>query len=187
LSNLDLREAAAPLLHKIALETASTALLVLISGRHAFVVAKDEGVQQIGLTIKLGHRFPVSWGAHGKSIVAFLPEAEKERILGEEKLYFHGDPSRFEPERLSKELARCRQTGFAVDPGDMQAGIHAVASPLFDRGERVIGSILVVGTFPLEMSETYGFRVARAARELSESMGRSFPSGSLRSAREDSG
>ncbi|MEJ2716195.1 MAG: IclR family transcriptional regulator [Deltaproteobacteria bacterium] len=90
LSNLDIREAVAPLLHELSVQTGSTAFLGLISGDHVFVVAKDEGVQDIGVTIRLGHRFPLSWGAHGTCIVAFLPQAEQERVLSGPKLYFHG-------------------------------------------------------------------------------------------------
>lgn len=171
LSNLDPREAAAPLLRELSVETSSTAFLGLISGDHLFVVAKDEGVQDIGVTIRLGHRFPLSWGAHGKSILAFLPESERERVLSGPKLYFHGSPSQYDPARLKRELAACRKRGFAEDLGGMQAGIHAVASPVFGPGEKLIGSLAVVGTFPKEVAKRYGARVAGAAHTFSRVIG----------------
>ncbi len=168
LNKLDLRDAVAPSLQRLSRETNSTALLCVIADQHTFVVAKDEGVQEIGVTIKVGHRFPLTWGAHGKAIAAFLPDSQRERILLDEKLYFHGDPSRFDRDRLEQELARCRKTGFAVDRGDMKTGIHAVASPIFGPGAKLIGSILVMGTFPKQFSEKYGSKVAKTAREFSE-------------------
>ncbi len=91
LSNMDFREAVAPILQELARETNSTAFLGLVSDNHVFVVAKDEGTQDIGVTIRLGHRFPLAWGAHGKAIMAFLPDIEREKVLSDAKLYFHGN------------------------------------------------------------------------------------------------
>lgn len=171
LNNLDVREVVAPILRELSHKTNSTAFLGLIADNHVFVVAKDEGMQDIGLTIRLGHRFPLPWGAHGKSIVAFLSDEERAEILGGSKLYFHGSPSSFDPDRLEEELAECRKTGFAVDMGGMKSGIHAVASPVFGPGGKLIGSLAVVGTFAKESAETYGPEVAAAAKKFSESIG----------------
>jgi DNA-binding IclR family transcriptional regulator len=171
LKDLDVREAAAPVLRKLAEDTAGTAFLGIISGGHVFVVAKDEGSQDMGVTIRLGHRFPLAWGAHGKAIAAFMPGPERDNVLNGLKIYFHGSPAKFEPARFHRELDECRETGFAVDLGDMKAGIHAVASPVFGPGGKLIGSLAVVGTFPPEMVQKHGSEVAGAAGELSELIG----------------
>jgi DNA-binding IclR family transcriptional regulator len=181
LNNLDLREAVAPVLCELSHYTNSTAFLGLISDNHVFVAAKDEGMQDIGVMIRLGHRFPLAWGAHGKSIVAFLPDAEREKVLGSSKLYFHGNPSSFDRDRLEREMAECRKVGFAVDLGGMKAGVHAVASPVFGPSGRLIGALAVVGTFPVESAERYGSEVAAAAKEFSESIGGAPPQSRQRS------
>ncbi|HTY24202.1 MAG TPA: IclR family transcriptional regulator [Desulfomonilaceae bacterium] len=171
LNNLDYREAAAPLLRKLSHEMNSTAFLGLISGSHLFVVAKDEGIQNIGVTIKLGHRFPLAWGAHGKSIMAYLPASKRKEILGSSKVYFHGSASRFDLDRLEQELVRCRETGFATDMSEMKGGVQAVAAAVFGPGGKLIGSLAVVGTFPREITNEYGQEVARAAKEFSGLVG----------------
>jgi len=171
LHDLDVREAVAPFLHELASETNSTALLGLISDNHVFVVAKDEGMQDMGVTFRVGHRFPLTWGAHGKSIVAFLPEEERQKVLGGSKLYFHGDPSEFDSLRLAREISECRARGFTVDLGGMKAGIRAVAAPVFGPVARLIGALVVVGTFPEEHVEGYGMILAAAARRFSEAIG----------------
>jgi DNA-binding IclR family transcriptional regulator len=171
LDNLDFREVVAPLLYKLSSETDSTAFFGLVWSDHLFVVAKDEGGQDIGMTIRLGHRFPLAWGAHGKSIVAFLSESERQNVLKREKLHFHGDPSRFEPERLEQELAVCRRVGFAVDLGEMKIGIHAVAAPVFGPSGKLIGSLVVMGTFPKALAKEYGSTVSKAARKFSSLIG----------------
>ncbi len=171
LGNMDLREAVAPVLQELARQTNSTAFLGLVSDDHVFVVAKDEGTQDIGVTIRLGHRFPMAWGAHGKAIMAFLPDIEREKVLSDEKLYFHGNRAKFDPDRLNQEIAECRKTGFAMDVGDMKGGVAAVASPVFGPSGKLIGSLAVVGTFSKDLAETYGSDVAVAAKQFSESIG----------------
>jgi DNA-binding IclR family transcriptional regulator len=171
LSNLDLRDVVAPVLRELSHETNSTAFLGLIVDNHVFVAAKDEGMQDIGVMIRLGHRFPLAWGAHGKSILAFLPETEREKVLDSPKLFFHGNPSSFNRDRLEREMAECRKAGFAVDLGGMKGGVHAVASPVFGPSGKLIGSLAVVGTFPKESAERYGSDVAAAAKRFSELIG----------------
>jgi DNA-binding IclR family transcriptional regulator len=184
LSTLDVRKAVEPFLARLARESESTAFLGLISHLEVFVVAKDEGDQDIGLTIRLGHRFPLAWGAHGKAIVAFLESEDREQVLASEKLYFHGSSASFDATRLKKELAECRKKGFAVDPGKMQRGINAVASPAFGPGGKVIGSIVLLGTFPKNLMQQYGSAVARAAEDFSEAIGGSVPATSGTAAKE---
>ena len=171
LNKLELRDAVTPFLRKLSCETNSTALLCMMADQSVFVVAKDEGTQDIGVTIRLGHQFPLTWGAHGKAIVAFLPDPDKKRTLSGEKLYFHGDPSRLDRDRLEKELVRCRETGFAPDLGEMKTGIHAVAAPVFGPSRKLIGSIVVMGTFPRQFLERYGSQVAEIGRRFSETLG----------------
>ncbi len=171
LSTMDYREAATPVLHRLSHEMSSTAFLGIISDEHLIVVAKDEGTQNIGVTIRLGHRFPLAWGAHGKAIMAFLPTTERKERMAGLTPYFHGSPSNFEPERIEHELALCRERGFAVDFGDMQVGVHAVAAPVHGLGDKLIGSLAVVGTFPREIAERYGSEVAEAAGEFSKLIG----------------
>jgi DNA-binding IclR family transcriptional regulator len=62
----------------------------LIYGEHLLVVGKREGDQNIGFGIGLGHRFHITSGAHGKAIVAFMPEADREKMLTKKRVYFHG-------------------------------------------------------------------------------------------------
>jgi DNA-binding IclR family transcriptional regulator len=167
MDSLDLREAIVPVLRQLSLETKSTAFLGLISDDHVFVVAKDEGTQDIGVTIRLGHRFPITWGAHGKSIAAFLPDDERRNILRSPKLHYYGDPSKFDPVRFERDMADCRRDGFATDFGDMVSGVRAAAAPVFGPGGKLIGSLAVVGTFHADAVERYGSEVAKAAKRFS--------------------
>jgi DNA-binding IclR family transcriptional regulator len=171
LDNMDLREIVAPALELLAEATGTTALFGLVRDDDVFVVAKNEGIRDIRVTIRLGHRFPLTAGAHGKAIVAFLPETRRRDILQRERLFFHGKAARLDRQRLHAELARCREVGFACDVGELNSGVNAVAAPVVAGPENVIGVVLVIGTFPEEQVEAYGRRVAERARELSDVLG----------------
>jgi DNA-binding IclR family transcriptional regulator len=170
LDNLDLRQAAAPFLSKLASKTKCTAFLGIISGGYIYVAAKDEGNQPLVVTFRLGQRFPLTWGAHGRAILAFLPKEERERILRNGEVHFLHDTSQNDPILLDREITACREAGYGVDMDETTNGIRAVAAPVFDPLEKLIGAFVVVGPFPTERIAEYGEDIAKKANEFSRSM-----------------
>jgi DNA-binding IclR family transcriptional regulator len=171
LDKLDYREALAPLLERLARETRTTSVFGTIDDDRIFVVAKSQGWQDINVTLRLGQRFPVTGGAHGKAIVAFMPEEERKKILKGGKLFFHGAVSKLDRKRLKEELAQCRADGFAVDIGELNPGINAIAAPVFGAPGKLMGTIFIVGTFPESRIAEYGPKVAERAAEASALFG----------------
>jgi DNA-binding IclR family transcriptional regulator len=172
LDGLNFGEAAAPFLGRLARKTHSTALLGLLDDdEHAFIVAKQEADQNIGLTTRVGHRFMMTEGAAGKAIFAFLPQTERERLLAEKRLRFHGLEERLDRPRLDRELRECRKVGYAVDLGENFAGINIIAAPAFDSHDALLGTMFIMGTFPEKLAAEYGPLVAETAREFSMFLG----------------
>ena len=172
LDNLHYPEIVAPFLEDLAKETNGTALFGLIYGEHLLVVGKREGNQNIGFSIRLGHRFHMTLGAHGKAMVAFMPEPEREKILTKKRVYFHGlDISRLNMKRLREELTKCRQLGYAQDVGEITAGVNFVSAPVFGLQEKIIGCIILIGTFAETLIEKYGPKTADVSRKVSYKLG----------------
>jgi DNA-binding IclR family transcriptional regulator len=171
LDNLNYEAIAGSYLKKLADQTHSTALLCIIDNANVFVVAKQEADQTVGVTTRIGHRFSITHGAHGKAIVSFLSEDEKEKILRHNKLFFHGCAPRFDQERLNGEIKRCRQDGYAVDMGELNPGINVIASPLFDSQGSLIGSMFIMGTFSETYIPEYGSIIADVAKQFSAMLG----------------
>ena len=171
LDNLHYPEIVAPFLENLAKETNGTALFGLINDEHIFIVAKYEGNQNVWFA-RLGHRFHITLGAHGKAIVAFMPEAEREKILTKKRVYFHGfDISRLNMKRLKEELHKCRQLGYAQDVGEVTTGVNFISAPVFGVQEKIIGCIILVGTFPESLIEKYGPKTADVAERISYRLG----------------
>ncbi len=172
LDNLHYPEIVAPFLDNLAKETNGTALFGLVYGEHLLVVGKREGNQNIGFSIRLGHRFHITLGAHGKAIAAFMSEADRERILSKKRVYFHGlDISRLNMKRLRNELTKCRRLGYARDMGEVTAGVNFVSAPVFGVLEKIVGCIILVGTFPESLIDEYGRKTAEIARRVSYKLG----------------
>jgi DNA-binding IclR family transcriptional regulator len=171
LENLNYMDIVSPFLDELAKETNETALFGLMNGEHVFIVAKREGNQNIGFTTRLGHRFHITLGAHGKAIVAFMPEMQREKILSRKNLYFYGDPSQMNMKRLRDDLKKCRESGFAQDLGEVTLGVNGVSAPVFDLHNEIVGCVIVMGTFSKSLVETYGSKTVDIARRISYKLG----------------
>jgi DNA-binding IclR family transcriptional regulator len=162
---------AEPILAKLAQETGSTAVLGLIADGSVYVAAKHEGNSDVGVTLRIGHRLPLTYGAHGKAIAAFLPKEERNRLLKGKDLYFHGKPEAIDRTRLQQELAQSRGRGFAEDLGEMNPGLNVIAAPVLGPAGSPIGYIEILVLFSSETAHKLGPLVAEAGRVLSREMG----------------
>jgi DNA-binding IclR family transcriptional regulator len=171
LDTLSAPKLAEPLLAELAEKAGATAALGLMADRNVFVAAKHEGGGVLGVAMRVGHRFPLTYGCHGKAIAAFLPEMELDSLLQKEELYFHGDPSGFDRDKLNAEIGRCRQDWFAEDLEEMVPGLNAVAAPVLGPHGRPIGYIVVLGLLSVEAAHRSGPLVAQAGKTLSRQLG----------------
>jgi len=171
LDDLSTPRLAQPILEELARKAGSTAVLGLIADRNVFVAAKHEGEGNIGVTMRIGHRLPLTYGAHGKAIMAFLPGKERDHLLQDNDLYFHGDPARLDRARLEKELAQCRREGFAEDLGKVNRGLNVVAAPVLGPNRAPIGFIEIFVLFSAKAAHRFGPLVAEAGKTLSRQLG----------------
>ncbi len=175
LDNASVIRIAEPFLKELSEKAGGTATLGLIAENSVFVVAKHEVERDVGVTIRVGHRFPLTMGSNGKAIAAFLPPNELNALLSQKKLYFHGKPEKLDRARLQEELAHARRDGFAIDLGEIKPGLYTIAAPVLGIGEIPIGYIAVIGLFSAKVTRQLGPSVAEAARVLSRQLGARMP------------
>ncbi len=171
LDNLSAPDLAEPLLKELAKKTRATAVLGLIADKNVFVAAKHEGGTAYTLTMRVGHRFPLTYGCHGKAIAAFLPRKELDSLLGDKKVYFQGDRKVLDRDKLMADIERCRREWFAEDLEETAPGLNAVASPVLGTHARPIGYIVVLGLVSAEAARQCGPLVAEAGKALSRQLG----------------
>jgi len=171
LENLSLSRLVEPILSDLAKKAGATVALGVISDDKTFVVAQFEGAPGLGVSAPLGHVTPITYGAHGKIIAAFLPEQELDRLLNNQQLFFYGKPEKFKKDRFIKEIAQCRLDGFAIELGDMIPGMNAIAAPVLDQDGCPIGYITVVGFFTREHALKIGPLAAEVGKTVSKETG----------------
>lgn len=116
------------------------------------------------ISVDVGDRFPVYFGAHGIAILAALSPAERTQIIEREELRFEGPLS--DMGTLLAEVDECSRLGYARDLGSINPGVNVLAAALLDHRSRPIGSLLVTGTFPSAKASEFGGYVVEAARAM---------------------
>ncbi len=171
LKKLDLPLVAQPVLEDLAKETSNTAILGLKAGNEVFIAAKREGEASIAVAVPVGFRRPLTYGATGKAIVAFMPRKERAEILKDCELYFYGDPAKLDMGILRKDLARCRKDGFAEDLGETCPGLNVVAAPVVGSSGIPVGFVQIAVLFHPDVAHGFAPSVARAGKRISRELG----------------
>ncbi|WP_078857109.1 IclR family transcriptional regulator [Streptomyces sp. NBRC 109706] len=167
--------AARPMLQELVGRRDETALMNIYDYQRMelFVAACVESTQPIRYTEQLHKWLPVHAGATGLAILAFLCEADRERVLDQRGLPALTERTVPDRETLDRALERIRADGYAVSRGQRVPGAAAIAAPIFDR-HRVIGDIaLTIPDFryPEDHLEEVAADVISCARAVSAAHG----------------
>lgn len=171
IDNFNITGPAKPILKELATTVGGTAALGIIDSPDVYVLSKYEGSPNIELTLRIGRRFSLTHGSHGKAIAAFMKGNELDNLLEEKDLFFHGEPDQFDRKRLMKELEDCRRDGFALELGEITPGLNTAAAPVLGLSGSPIGYIVIIGLFSAEATKRFGPLVAEAGRALSRKLG----------------
>ena len=176
LRNMDMRTMVLPCLQSLAGRTGSSAHFGMISGGgRLYIIARRDVREDLDYGLREGSHYPITHGSHGKAIVAFMPEAEREKILSRDDLCFYGDGQPVDLGRLGEEMRRCRETGYAVDPGETHPGMLVISAPVFKHDGAAAGAVILTGALlPSKIAE-FGPLAADTARIISRKLGCSFP------------
>ncbi|MBV2358349.1 IclR family transcriptional regulator [Thalassococcus sp. CAU 1522] len=79
----------------------------------------------------------------GKTMMAFLPEAERGTAVRQQSFFAHTPNTLTSPEALEAELARIRHDGIGFDREEHEPGIICVAAPILTSAGRVIGALSI--------------------------------------------
>jgi DNA-binding IclR family transcriptional regulator len=174
LAELDLAGLARPILGALQRSVGGTVHLALRNGDEAVYVEKIEGDEPYRMASRIGLPLRLHSTGIGKAILAFLPEAERDELLGRLPLETRTPRTLVTVKALRAELERIRARGYAIDDEENETGVRCVAAPLFDHQGRVAGGVSVsslVYVLSPEDAERIAPEVVRAAGELSQLLG----------------
>jgi DNA-binding IclR family transcriptional regulator len=147
LTGNELRERAAPFLRALSEKTGLTSHMAILEHQEAVVVAKCDPLHRISqLATWLGKRMDVHCTSLGKALIAYLPEADIERIISEHGLPRHNENSLCSRRKLKEDLDRVVRKGYAVDDEEDELGLRCIGAPILTGQRLAIASISISGT-----------------------------------------
>lgn len=150
-----LREKAAPFLHALAAETAMTAHLAILDRDEVAIVAKVDRPGRDRVATWIGKRMDVHCTSLGKCLIAYLPDEDIDRRIGERGLLRHNENTIVSPLRLKEELARTRAVGYAMDDEEEEIGMRCIGAPIWNWDGHVVAAVSVTGSTSRINPETF--------------------------------
>jgi DNA-binding IclR family transcriptional regulator len=142
-----LPEIARPALRALMERTGETVFLGVLGGDGTAVVFVDklESEQVIRYAAGVGARRPLHATSSGKVILAFLPPAQRERILRALPLKRYTEQTVTSLPALRATLDEVRHSGVCVNLDELAVGAAGIAAPIFDRDGLVAGACAIGG------------------------------------------
>lgn len=110
-----------------------------------FIYNVDPPSSDFKISFDLGKRSPIYCTAAGKIFLAYLPEEERQKILGTLHFKKYSQNTITNQDKLRKELGLIRKKGYAIDNEEHNQGIMCVAAPIKDYNGKVNTVISIIG------------------------------------------
>jgi len=130
---------------ELAEKTDERAQFIVREGHERVYLYTEIGDNPVQTGAHTGRRGPIHASAAGKSIVANLPEDERERLLESVDLTQTGPNTITDVDALRENLAAIRERGYALNREESTAGVHAIGAPVMEHGDHVVGAISLSG------------------------------------------
>jgi DNA-binding IclR family transcriptional regulator len=148
-------------LHELAAQTGETVTFNILDLPQRTIAYVVGATSELRFEAIAGERYPLTVGAAGKAILAYLPADTVRAVIIAAGL------TKEREAQLESDLADTRESGFVVTRGERVAGAVAIAAPVW-AGGYLFGSVTVVGPAS-RAGQTIGDHrdaVLHAAREI---------------------
>lgn len=136
-ASMDIREVAAPVLRELNQQTGHTVHLGYFENGTVIYIDKYAGTAPVQMYSRIGLTAPLHCTAMGKATAAYMSAGERSALAA------HLDYTRFTkqtittPKAYLDELTQVRQRGYAMNLGEHENVISAVAAPILQPDGRV--------------------------------------------------
>jgi len=169
-----------PILERLSRETGEAAHLAVRSNADIVLIARTEATGMLQMSARTGVVRPAHATAIGKLLLAFAPEAERDRLLASMDLPALTDWTITDRKVLQEALAAIRNSGFAEDRQEFDTDVRCIAMPISDFSGRCVAAMGLsspVWRAAGPQGETNAAALRAAASQLSASLGAIAPEG----------
>ena len=166
-----------PFLEELHQKTGMTTLFSRFNGQHC-VAMEVRGSVNTRISVGIGEILPLHCSSSGKVILSFLPESQREKLFSMIKFEEHTKQTISNLDALKEKISIIQKSGMAYNLGELHQGISSMATPLFDRTNKVFGAIAVVGTsqdLPFESLQKFGSLFHTIGQDITEALGGKYP------------
>ncbi|WP_414447344.1 IclR family transcriptional regulator [Burkholderia sp. 22PA0099] len=173
LDQFDVVTLARPLMEELRDTVGQTVVITTVSDEGMVVLNIVPGRSKLEIIFHPGTRFDFHTVAQGKIALAFGPPKLLERVLAQ-PLAAPTAQTIVERDRLLHEVALVRSRQWAEAPEEAFTGVNALAAPVFQFGNKLFGSLAIVGSvhyLPAQASERTVAALKDTAHRLSLLLG----------------
>jgi IclR family transcriptional regulator, KDG regulon repressor len=117
----ELRAAASEFMAELADESGETVVMHIADGNDAIVLEQIVGTRHVvRVEHKIGSRHPLTTGASGRAVLAFMEEGAAARVI----------QSVENPAGLTRQLETIRELGYSLSHDELQHGVWGIAVPV---------------------------------------------------------
>lgn len=170
---LSLRDVAVPVMEDLRRRSGETVHLTVPDTGRVVLIERLETDQPVRISLPLGKQLPLHASANGKAVLAVSPPEVLERLLAA-GLPQLTDATVVDEEGLRAELAAVRERGYAVNGGEWNDDVSAVAAAVLDGSGRPVASISVnvpTSRSTEESRAAHGALVREGAAAVSAALG----------------
>jgi DNA-binding IclR family transcriptional regulator len=122
-----------------------TVLISVISEDEGVILEQAPGLYSFRFVVEPGTRLTIHASSHGKAILAYLPESEREAILGRLILEKYTERTITTVEGMREELATIRKRGYAFDLAEQADGVHCASAPILNQHGVAVAALTTTG------------------------------------------
>ncbi|HXF18963.1 MAG TPA: IclR family transcriptional regulator C-terminal domain-containing protein [Streptosporangiaceae bacterium] len=141
LSSFSVAQIAQPHLEDLAEELHESCSVSVLDGDDIVYVARASANRIMTIALTVGTRLPPYPTSMGRVLLAWLPPAEIDAILGRTSLRKLTEQTVVDPDELKRILATVRAQGWATVDQELEAGVRSVAVPIRDSSGKVVAAI----------------------------------------------
>jgi DNA-binding IclR family transcriptional regulator len=145
LSQLDLVKIALPFMTDLVERCKESVFLVVMDGIETVTVAQVTAPRVLtARRYHVGRRYQASAVSGGKLLLAYGPQSLVDQVIGE-GLEAYTKYTVTSPQEVLALLEKVRQDGYAVSDQELEIGLFAIATPIWDRDGEAIAAISISG------------------------------------------
>ena len=142
---IELPEVCGNVMRQLSEQFDSTVMLTAVYRNEVICLEVAQSRRILRLAMERGSRLPFYAGAGSKILMAFLPEADIDRLLAQQPIVAFTSHTMTDPAAFKQHLHEIRQQGYALSDQEMNPGAVGIAAPIYNAQREVVAGLTLAG------------------------------------------